>query len=60
MKPDEIKEIYPKLRKADKYLVIAFDEKKDEATCSMDMSYDQCDMVVTWLIEKMQIKDQMQ
>lgn len=60
MTANELKEIYPKLRKADKYLIVAFHEDVQEASCSMDITYDQCDMLVTWLIDQMDSMDKMQ
>ena len=51
--------MYPKLRKADNYVCVTFDND-DEATFSMDLTYDQCDILVTWLIDQMDQMDKMQ
>lgn len=59
MKADELKVIYPKLRKATNYVIVTFDND-DEATFSMDMTFDQCDTLVTWLIMRMDEMDNLQ
>ncbi len=55
----EIKVMYPKLRNADNYICVTFDND-DEATFSMNLEYDQCDILVTWLIEQMTTMDKLQ
>ena len=55
----ELKVMYPKLRKADNYVCVTFDND-DEATFSMDLTYDQADTLVTWLIMQMDQMDKMQ
>tara|TARA_R100000654_G_scaffold14554_2_gene31363 strand:- start:2356 stop:2535 length:180 start_codon:yes stop_codon:yes gene_type:complete len=55
----EIKVMYPKLRNADNYICVTFDNN-DEATFSMNLEYDQCDILVTWLIEQMTTMDKLQ
>lgn len=59
MKADELKVIYPKLRSATNYVIVTFDND-DEATFSMDMTFDQCDTLVTWLIMQMDEMDNLQ
>ena len=51
--------MYPKLRKADNYVCVTFDND-DEATFSMDLTYDQADTLVTWLIMQMEEMDKLQ
>lgn len=55
----ELKVMYPKLRKADNYVCVTFDND-DEATFSMDLTYDQADTLVTWLIMQMEEMDKLQ
>tara|TARA_R110002020_G_scaffold89089_3_gene218042 strand:- start:12007 stop:12186 length:180 start_codon:yes stop_codon:yes gene_type:complete len=59
MTTSEIKVMYPKLRNADNYICVTFDND-DEATFSMNLEYDQCDILVTWLIEQMTTMDKLQ
>ena len=59
MTTTELKIMYPKLRKADNYVCVTFDSD-DEATFSMDLTYDQADTLVTWLIMQMEEMDKMQ
>ena len=59
MTTTELKVMYPKLRKAENYVCVTFDNE-DEATFSMDLTYDQCDILVTSLIDRMHTMDKMQ
>jgi len=59
MTTTELKVMYPKLRNADNYVCVTFDNE-DEATFMMDLTYDQCDVLVTWLIDQMDSMDKMQ
>lgn len=59
MTTTELKVMYPKLRNADNYVCVTFDNE-DEATFSMDLTYDQADTLVTWLIMQMQEMDKLQ
>ena len=59
MTTTELKVMYPKLRNAHNYVCVTFDNE-DEATFSMDLTYDQCDALVTWLIDQMTTMDKMQ
>ena len=54
-----LKIMYPKLRKADNYVCVTFDND-DEATFSMDLTYEQADTLVTWLIMQMEEMDKLQ
>lgn len=59
MTTTELKVMYPKLRSADNYVCVTFDND-DEATFSMDLTYDQADTLVTWLIMQMEEMDKLQ
>lgn len=58
MMANDIKVMYPRLRNAENYIVVTFDTE-DEATFSMNLQYDQCDLLVTWLIDQMDAMDKM-